>query len=270
MTAIDVLDVLKRTDGQFARRSGDDPATPEYLKKLADAVRPLVVNGKPAPALPAVDDVQVKTLLADKQRLEDVAVELRKQAESRGKVVDAQKREIAELKQRLAAADADTKRRIDAAVGAITTATGAVGGKVEELRAQLAAKDRETNEARAERDTARAQLRDAEAQPHGGVELMQSDLARLANELAAAQRDRDAANRTLDEIADEQAARPDETHACRWPLAEPGTEPGPCACGKPWPRSAALFEVEEVVPDVDPWADLFGRIRGEVDGRWSA
>ncbi|MFD6069301.1 hypothetical protein [Amycolatopsis lurida] len=233
MTAIDVFDVLKRTDGQFARRSGDDPATPEYLKKLADAVRPLVVNGKPAPALPAVDDEQVQKLQADKRRLDARVAELRNMVATRDGAVDRLK------------------------------------SAAETLKIDVVQLKNELDEARAERDTARAQLRDAEDQSHGGAELLQTDIVRLTNELTAAKRDLAAANRTLDEIADEEDARPPAVHVCQWPVAEPRTEPEPCECGRPWPRGAGV-EFEEVVPDVDPWADLFGRIRGEVDGRWSA
>lgn len=233
MTTIDVFDVLKRADGRFVKKSADDPASPDYLKVLADAVRPLVANGKPAPALPGVDDEQVQKLQADNRRLDARVTELRNMVATRDGALDKQK------------------------------------SATEELKIELVQLRKELDEVRAERDTARGKLRDAEAQPHGGVELMQSDLARLANELAAAQRDRDAANRTLDEIADEEAARPAAVHVCQWPVAEPGAEPSPCECGKPWPLTAEV-EVEEVVPDVDPWADLFGRIRGEVDGRWSA
>ncbi|HET6290472.1 MAG TPA: hypothetical protein VFG15_27460 [Amycolatopsis sp.] len=230
MSSIDVLDVLKRADSRYVRNTPDDPAAPEYLKALADSVRPLVVNGKPAAALPVVDEEQMQKLQVDKRRLDARVTELRSMVATRDGSLDKLK------------------------------------STVEALKIDLVQLKTELNEARAERDTARGQLRDAEARPNGGVELLQADNARLANDLAAAQRDLANANATLDAIADEQAAA---VHVCQWPVAEPGTEPGPCACGKPWPRSAGV-ETEEIVPDVEPWDALFGQIRGEVAGRWSA
>jgi len=264
MTAIDVLAVLKRTDGQFARRSGDDPAAPDYLKALADAVQPLLVNGKPATAKPAVDDVQVKQLLADKERLEEVTAGLRRDLAARGKGTEAQAREIAELKAKLAAADEDTRRRIDAAVAAIKGTADAMAAKVDELRKALTLRTAELDDARAERDTARAQLRD---RPAAGVDASvldqaQRDNARLADELAQTRHNLELANRTLDEIADEEAGRPAAVHRHRYELAAPGEIPEDCECGQPWIRDL-VEEEDEVVPDVEPWAALFDRIRDE-------
>ncbi|RSN26538.1 hypothetical protein DMC63_01495 [Streptomyces sp. WAC 05977] len=209
------------------KHTGEEPGD---LGHLADAVRAQIVGPLTAGGIPVVDDEQVQKLQADKRRLDARVTELRNMVATR-----------------------------DGAVDRLKSTAEALKIEVVQLKTQL-------DEARAERDTARAQLRDAEGQPHGGVELLQADNARLANELAAAQRDLANANATLDAIADEQAV---VMHVCQWPVAEPGTEPGPCECGKPWPRGAGV-EVEEVVPDVEPWDALFGQIRTELDGRWSA
>jgi len=266
VTAVDVLAVLKRTDGQFARRSGDDPAAPDYLRALADAVQPLLVNGKPAAAKPAVDDVQVKQLLADKERLEEVTAGLRRDLAARGKGTEAQAREIAELKAKLAAADEDTRRRIDAAVAAIKGTADAMAAKVDELRKALTLRTAELDDARAERDTARAQLRD---RPAAGVDASildqaQRDNARLADELAQTRHNLELANRTLDEIADEEAGRPASARHWHQFEVDPRTgEHHPCRCGQPWIR-ALVEDDEEIQPDIEPWAALFDRIRDEL------
>ncbi|MFD5245052.1 hypothetical protein ACFWIW_10935 [Amycolatopsis sp. NPDC058340] len=158
------------------------------------------------------------------------------------------------------------KRRLDARVTELRSMVATRDGSIDRLKSTVEALKIEVVQLKTELDTARAQLRDAEALPHGGVELLQADNARLANDLAATQRDLANANATLDAIADEQAAA---VHTCQWPVTEPGTEPGQCACGKPWPRGVDA-EFEEVVPDVEPWDALFGQIRAEVAGRWSA
>lgn len=256
----DVDSVVKRADTLFARKRGDDPAPPEYVKAIADAVRPLL--GQPVAA--PVDDVQVKQLLADKQRLDDLAGELRKQADSRAKVIDRQVREIADLKQQLATADEDARRRIDAAVGAMETPLRAAQDEVEKLRHALTLRTTEVDEARAERDTARAQLRD---KPAGADGQLQAENAELADQLAQAQeqlantrRNLELANRTLDEIADEQESQP--AHAHQYPVDLATGQRGPCSCRKPWIRD--LAEGEEVVPDVEPLDQLFARIRNEL------
>lgn len=208
------------------KHTGEEPGD---LDHLADAVRAQIVGPLTAGGTPIVDDAEVQKLQAEKRRLDALVTELRSMVATR-----------------------------DGSLDKLKSAVEALKIEVVQLKAEL-------DEVRAERDTARGQLRDVEAQPHGGNDLLQADNTRLTNELVAAQRDLANANATLDAIADEQA---DAVHVCQWPVTEPGTEPGSCACGTPWPRTAVEFE--EVVPDVDPWADLFGQIRGEVAGRWSA
>lgn len=233
----DPLTVLRRAE---QKATGEEPGD---LTHLADAVRAHIIGPLTAGGTPVVDDVQVKQLQFDKQRLQDLVDELRKHVDARDGSLDRQ------------------KQAFDA------------------LKGDLGRLKTERDEARAERDTARAQLRD---RPASGVdasllEQAQRDNARLADELAQTQeqlantrRDLRAANHTLDEIADDEASRPAARHRCSFPAAEPGAEPGPCECGKPWPRSAAAVETEEVIPDVEPWGDLFGQIRTELGERWSA
>lgn len=225
----DPLVVLRRAE---QKHTGEEPGE---LDHLADAVRIQIIAPLTAGGTPVVDDVQVKQLLADKQRLETVVEEQRKILQSSGKEYDRIARENA-------------------------------------------AKDREINEARAARDTAVAQLRDQGTSPHGALQLAQEDNVRLADELAAVQeqlstarRDLAAANKTLDEIADEQESAPAAAHGHQYPVSGPGEEAQPCACGQPYPRSYAAAEFEEIVPDVEPWGDLFGRIRDQVsEAGWTS
>lgn len=210
----DPLLVLRRAE---QRHTGEEPGD---LTHLADAVRDLIIAPLTAGSAPAVDDVQVKQLLADKRRLEDVIAELRK-------VVDGHARSY----EREKAASGELKKQLD--------------------------------EARAERDTARAQLRD---RPDTGVDpslldQAQRDSARLADELACARRDLAMANRTLDEIADEQADQPAHVH--QYPVDLATGQRGPCSCHKPWIRDLTEDD-EPVVPDIEPLDQLFARIRTEL------
>lgn len=264
----DPLVVLKRAE---RAATGEEPGD---LSHLADAVRTQIVEPLTAGGAPVVDDVQVKQLLADKQRLEGVVAELRKTATARDKGAEAQAREVADLKRQLDAADEDTRRRIDAAVSALETPLRAAQDEVDKLRAALTLRTQELDEVRAERDTARAQLRD---RPTPGVDASlldqaQRDNARLADELACARRDLTYANNLLDEIADDEASHPAAVHRCSHVVTEPGAEPAPCECGKPWPRSADAYTVEdEQNIDVEPWAEVFDQIRAEAaEAGWTA
>lgn len=273
----DPLTVLTRAE---RKATGEEPGD---LGHLAEAVRTQIIMPLTAGGTPVVDDVRVKQLLADKQRLDDLVIELRKMAETRGNVIERQTREIAELKksaselkQHLATANSDTQRRIDAAVGAVTESWATRGDEVDKLRHAMKLRTTELDEARAERDTLAAQLRDKPAAPDlAAVGQLQTENAELADQLAQAQeqlattrRDLELANRTLDEIADEEPAA---AHVHHYPVPGPGEEARPCVCGQPYPRSYADAEFEEVVPDVEPWGDLFGRIRDQVaEAGWTA
>jgi hypothetical protein len=236
--AVDIDGLFKRIDARYARKAGDDPAPAAYIKAFADAIRPHLGQSVAAP----VDDVQVKQLLADKQRLSDLAEELRKQAETRGGVIDRQVHEIAELKKWAS----ELKHHVD--------------------------------EARAERDTARAQLRDrpiddtvrqklaaaaADVTVKEKLAAAAEQVAQLTEQLAAANRDLALANRTLDEIADEEANRPDAgPHRHLYELDPATGQHKPCECKQPWIRGL-VDEGEPVVPDVEPLDQLFARIRSE-------
>lgn len=154
--AADLDGVIRRADSRWARRHGDEPAAPEYLKQIIDAVRPLL--GQPA-AAPA-DDSQLDQLLFDKQRLQDLVDELRKHVAARDKTLDRQARELAALKQDLATAEEDTRRRVTAAAATLEIPLKTAQDKVTELYVALKLRTKELDEARAERDTARARLRD--------------------------------------------------------------------------------------------------------------
>lgn len=262
--ALDVDGLFKRIDARYARKAGDDPAPAAYIKAFADAIRPHLGQ----PAAPA-DDAQTKALRADNGRLSDLAEELRKQADTRGNVIDRQAREIADLKRQLDAADEDTRGRIDAAVTAMETPLKAAHDEIEKLRHALTLRTTEIDEARAERDTARAQLRDrpAGADSTAGGQLqtenaeLADQLAQIQEQLSLARRDLTAANRTLDEIADEESSRPVVAHRHEYEVDPRTGEHKPCRCDKPWIRD--LEDGDEVVPDVEPLDALFDRIRAE-------
>lgn len=295
ITPVDLDGVVKRADARWAGRQGDEPAAPEYLKVLADAVRPLL--GQP-PAGP-VDDVQVQQLLDDKQRLGDLVAELRATTETRGKVIQQQKAALDQLKAELAganrAADTSALREKLAAAGAdverLATLAAERASIIDRQNVELAEQRTAADEARADRDTARAQLRDRPADGSVRQKLIAAatdvtvreklaaaaaDVERFAGEnrtlterLAAAERDLAAANRTLDEIADEQDARP-AAHRHQFEVDLSTGEHRPCECKQPWIRDL-LEEDEPVVPDVEPLDALFGRIRSEAaEAGWTA
>lgn len=228
-TAVDLDVAVKRADGRWATRNGDEPASLDYLKHMADAVRPLL--GQPSGP---VDDVQVQQLLADKQRLNDLAEELRKQADTRGKVIDRQTRDLAALKKQLTDAETDSRRRIDAAVSAVTADGEKLREEADRLRQALVLRTGELDEAR----VGVADLQAAEL-----VEQLKADNAALAEQLAVAQ----------------QAA----PHHHQYVVDAPGSEPRPCECGQPYPRTVVVTEpVKPSTPE--PWADLFGQIRADA------
>jgi hypothetical protein len=235
IAAADLDGVVKRADDRWARRQGDEPASPEYLEVIVNAVRPLL--GQPAAA--PVDDGQLRQLLDDKQRLGDLAGELRKQADSRAKVIDGQGREITVLRKQVAESTASLEERVSAFkllekdLAAACEQLAAAGADVEHLTA-LTAELSSTVKARG----AIIERREADvAQLHGTVDELRAKLTAV-----------------------EQAEPP---HQHRYVVDAPGTEPRPCACGQSYPRAAiATEDVEPSAPE--PWAELFGQIRDEA------
>lgn len=219
----DLDDVVRRADDRWARRHGDEPAAPEYLQQIVAAVRPLL--GQP-PAGP-VDDVQVKQLLFDKQRLQDLVDELRKHVDARDRTIDRQKSALEQVKAELAGAN----RAADST--ALREKLAAAGADIERLT------------------TLTTEL-DKQVQARGSI------IERRENELALQRR-------TADKIRADLAAAQQraETHHHQYVVDAPGTEPKACECGQPYPRTT--IAVEDVKPSPpEPWAELFGQIRAEA------
>jgi hypothetical protein len=221
IAAADVDVTVKRADARWASRNGDEPASPDYLKHMADAVRPLL--GQPGGQ---VDDVQVKQLLADKQRLGDLVDELRKHVDARDRTLDRQKSALEQVKAELAganrAADSTALREKLAAAGAdverLTTLTNELENQVKARGSIIERRETEL------------------AQERGVIDELRRQLAAV-----------------------EQPA----PHHHRYPVDAPGSTPRPCECGQPYPRTAVVTAV--VKPSApEPWADLFGQIRDEA------
>jgi len=263
IAAADVDVTVKRADGRWASRNGDEPASPDYLKHMADAVRPLL--GQP-PAGP-VDDVQVKQLLADKERLDDLVDELRKQADTRGATIDRQARQIQDLRRDLDAADAEARRRVDAAASTMEEPLRVAEKEANRLREALVLRTQEL-------DDARAQLRNRPAADPTREKLVAAAAEVTTREkLAAAGADVERLTAEVARLTERLAAREIPEHSCLYPIAEPAAEPGPCeVCQRPYPRSADAYELEDdVPPTVEPWAALFGQIRAEAEkAGWKA
>jgi hypothetical protein len=115
-----------------------------------------------------------------------------------------------------------------------------------DLANQLAVARTDAESWHSEHDRVKAEL-------EASVEALTEQLAKL----------RTAAERTLEEIT---AADADHKHQYESP--GPGLVPLPCECGQPYPRGRRP-PIPAGKPDRDPWGDLFGRIRTELDG-WAA
>ncbi|MFB9687675.1 hypothetical protein [Amycolatopsis plumensis] len=224
----DLDDVVRRADDRWARRHGDEPAAPGYLKQITDAVRPLLGQ---APAGP-VDGGQVQQLLDDKQRLGELIAELRKTAETRGKVIERQKADLAARDKSLEERTAAFKL-LEKDLTAAREKLAAAGADVERLTAHVTELEKQV-QARG----AIIERRDADAeQLHATVDELRAKLA-----------------------AAEQAKPP---HQHRYAVDAPGTEPRACECGHPYPR--AVVPTEPVPPSPpEPWAKLLDQIRAEA------
>ncbi|MEA5366054.1 hypothetical protein VA596_41455 [Amycolatopsis sp., V23-08] len=286
--------VLKRADGQYAKRAGDDPAPPEYLAALATALHPLLEQtSAPGPGVDLAElarlrsesDARGRIIAQRDATIEGLTERLAKarQAGTAGvertnRERESLTREVAELKQKLDAAEEDTRCRIDAAVRAITAASAGSGEETDRLREALVLRTAELDEARAERDTARAQLRDrpapgtvreklvsaaADVTVREKLDAAADQVAQLTEQLAAANRDLALANRTLDEIADEQLNHQAGPHRHQFELDLATGKHDDCECGQPWIRDL-VEDDEPVEPDIEPLDQLFARIRDEL------
>jgi hypothetical protein len=121
----DVAKLLEVTDRRFTKRAGDDPAPPEYIGVLAQAVQQHIATLLPAAGGGAVDTTEVDRLRAElgvvTRERDTHARALEKQAaplKSMQQAVTKTNGEIAELQAKLAAAEqtAATLRAEESAV----------------------------------------------------------------------------------------------------------------------------------------------------------
>lgn len=128
-----------------------------------------------------------------------------------------------------------------------------------ELGEQILNEHRALEAVQRERDTKLAELTEALEERDQARAEVKALARRLADEQAETARLRD----QVDHIRDE-AARVGQ-HVCRYPWPDPTKPPGPCDCGRPWPRLRAE-DTEEVPADTNPWDDVWARLRAELDG----
>lgn len=156
--------------------------------------------------------------------------------------------------------------------------------RLAEVERELTVRSAAADQLGAELETARAQvdrlagsLRAVEQE----LELVRDERSRLVDELGEARTRRESDEQAVENVLDElKAARSANQvlrgklakateagrHIHRYPAPGPGLLVGPCECGQPYPRYfEEVDEGPEAVPDVEPWADLFDRIRAEVD-----
>jgi hypothetical protein len=159
------------------------------------------------------------------------------------------------VRDHLAASDVDAApSNSDAVDGAQRDALRAIGA--------LEATRRERDDARAERDQRDARI----------IELTK-EVGRLRADLAARdterEHDRQAVTNVLgerDRLVAELAKKQPHRHVYEWPAPDKPIEP--CSCGRPFPRYRQdVEEWGDDIPDIEPWAELLGRVRDEL-GDW--
>ncbi len=136
MTAVaapaDLTATVKRADKRYADKVGDDPAPSEYVTAIVNAVKPLL--GAPDPAVLG----ELAELRAAKDRRDALLEELRKTADSRARVIDGQKAELATISAAANGAAAEAERhRI--ANGRLAEDLAAARDRAERLDAELGA-----------------------------------------------------------------------------------------------------------------------------------
>jgi HAMP domain-containing protein len=225
--------VLRRADGRWASRTGDEPAPPEYLAALATALRPLLEQS----GAPGTD-------------VEELA-RLRSEFDARGRIIAQRDKTIEDLTEKLA------KARLAGTAGVerVTRERDEARQQLADARAQLA-----DGAPAAEVERLAAEI----------AELKQQ-LAAEGERLAAVTRDLAMANATLDEIADEESSRPAAApHRHQYEVDLKTGERKPCECEQPWIRDL-VEDDEPVEPDVEPLTELLNRIRVEAaEAGWTS
>lgn len=160
--------------------------------------------------------------------------------------------------------------------------------RMAEAERELTARTAALDQLVAEVDSARADHRrvaDELSATEQELESTRDERARLAEQLAEAQGTAGhvdqasvnalaelekvkSANAVLRQKLRRAIERADEAggkHVHRYPAPGPGLPLEPCECGRPYPRYFEdVDEDEDGAPDVEPWADLFDRIRDEI------
>lgn len=129
-------------------------------------------------------------------------------------------------------------------------------GKLAELRADIAELTRQVGKLRADYDAVKADKDTASSE----VERLQRELGDALRAVAEAAEERALAV---------QAADVERAHSHAWDWTDPTKPPLPCECGKPFPRLQLEEDTEPVVPDRDPWDEVWDRLRTDLAG-WGA
>lgn len=228
----DANSLLRRADRAWTNRTADDPAPPEYLAHLAQYLRQHLTGDTaldPAPAepTPVVDDRELVALREQVTAAEQNAAGRRAEA-------DQLRAENTDLRGQLVNANeafnelAKVRRQNDA------------------LNAHLA----EANDDNASLADQAADLEQLRANAEAATKLIGT--LRADYDTVQAERDR---------LADELAAA--TVHVCTYPWPDPYGPVEPCSCGRSFPRYV-VPEVDDI-EDVEPWDDLFDRIRAEIE-----
>ncbi|WP_435582884.1 hypothetical protein [Amycolatopsis thermoflava] len=98
-----------------------------------------------------------------------------------------------------------------------------------------------------------------------------AEAARLEGELEAAHKQAETWQREYERVRDEAAetiaersSSDGERHRHYYPAEQPGQPPGPCLCGKPWPRTHTDDPDDEPATEPDPWDRIFAGLRDEL------
>lgn len=245
----DVRGLLERTDARMARKNGDDPLPPETIDAFAQAVEAQLpkLNGNGAGGSSAT---VVAALERDIAEAKSLAASVRSERDRLAMRLQEVQIDLAAARQELEQLRRDGGRAVEI--------VGETGARVTALQDQLDAQQTELEKLGRE---------------HG--KSLQENLQ--LTERVDAQRDElDAVNAERDQLRTKlgealKAGRPRHTatpvHEHRYPQAAPDELPGPCECGKPFPR--ALFddpEDDEVAGyELTGWDEQWEQIRAELE-----
>jgi chromosome segregation ATPase len=213
-----IVEKLRNADQRWARRNNDQPAADEYLQHLACSLG--------NPTAPSTGKSAPTTSDADVTRLREQVVAAENNAAARRAELDQARAELDELRSQVETEHNEALR----ATGALE----ATRRERDDLAEQLATALQTASDIDLVKVQEQAKLI---RQLRSDYDAAVADNEKTANELAAAQAERDHFAKRLTERAETA-----KTHKCSWQWNGPDEPIKPCTCSRPVPR----YEIREV------------------------